>query len=238
MVVRVTKGNGNVCGVKTTQKQPSTPVNYAKGVWIICNLLFILNYTLGLLGLFVKTVCLGNRWNCLLLSIVFVASILQNVKNGGDLINNRNTLSVMFFLSFPRGIFLLPYYILSIYHVIGNYHKELKETENKTPAQQGLFMAVSSIQHHCRMFGTASVVLTFCNCILALFMFELHTFFFLLLIVRQQFHENEAMTNLIYWLVDLMDNHIHKAPSVLQQLYTKIKKMSKNKKINPEAKNK
>lgn len=223
------------------KKDPTT--NLFKNIWLVCNILFVLNYCTYLTSFVWNKKVSANWINCTLLSIAYMVTVLQSVKAGGHYTENPNALSILFFMSFPLHVFLLPYFFLSVYHLIINAKKiflteSINKNNTKTETKDSMTVFIKTfafLYDKKEIFGDLTIYSSFWVLFVALFKFKISTFFFMLMIIRQQFHSNVNMEKFVCQMVKFLDQHIHKTPNAIQQVYLKMKGMSTNSKINSKV---
>lgn len=240
--------------VKESLKKPQTPPAKKvvgvtlKHIWIFLTIMFVFNYSLLIIKLVTKKFfALPNWMNCLFLAWAYIITVIQSVRAGGQYMNNPNTLSIFFFINFPHAIYLLSYYFLSIYHLTTHLHKVLKEKNegvklknSASPVKRNAFLVIlktinDNLYINKNRIGEISLYLTLMNVVIAILSFNIRIASLTLMIVRQQFHENKLMEKIILDCCATIDAHIHKTPSIIQELYTRARGMSKNPKVNPNA---
>ncbi len=93
-----------------------------KEAWFYLNCIFIINFTLRILrfinGIYLL-LYLPNFVNCLILIFAYLFSVFDIIRDFRKLLKNQNFLCIFLFFTFPHWILLIPFYILSIYHVNG-----------------------------------------------------------------------------------------------------------------------
>ncbi|OQS54059.1 hypothetical protein EHP00_2046 [Ecytonucleospora hepatopenaei] len=218
-----------------------------KNIWLCCNILFAILYTNYLISFFTLHWCVPNAVNCFLLAIAYSLVIVQHVRNGGKYTHNPNILSVLFFSSFPTYIYLLPYYFLSVYHLIVHYKKVIinsktdiknsKSNNIKTNTNNNVIHNIIVFLYGNKEFvGDMAIYSSFFIFTLAVVTLRITHVFFIGMIIRQQFHENEAMERVVLKIFAFLDQHMHRVPSAIEAFYKKIKTYSTNRKINKNIK--
>lgn len=206
-----------------------------KILWLLLNTIFVLNYTLSGLNFFkMHILCFPNSFNCLCLILAYLITIIQNHKNGVGYVNNPNTLSLFFFITFPSKIFLLSYYFLSLYHIIGYYYKILIITKFKNSIIRFLRLLFKELYIFRNYIGELALYCNILGIIIAICTFKFSIAFSCCLIARQQYHNNKSMERIVLSIFHFCDSYAYKLPKYSQQLYSKLKQWTTNKKIKNE----
>ena len=217
-----------------------------KKIWLFCNVTFVVQYFLYVLTFTFKYNNICNKINCLYLTVAYGLSIIQYAKNGGDFIKNPSCLSVIFFMTFPTNFYLLPYFLFSLYHLIAQAYKffcfeTTKADRNKRIIKIQKYQVHPFIKKNLtwlylrkEIVGDSAIYALFITVFIALIRFNLKSFCFLLLILRQQFHSSDSAERATLRFFKFLDKNVDKMPSVLQTAYLSMKKMSNNPKINKQ----
>jgi transmembrane protein 33 len=198
-----------------------TELSEMKKAWMALNAMFIVNYSLYLILLLVKlpVSSIPNPFNLVCLLISYGISLASNYTSISDLFGQPNFYCIMVFLTAPHQLLLMPFYLLSIYHVSSFVLSNKKIFERSK--LYALCMAVSA--YHVGL-GRLALVAEVLSVPLSFFMVlfgmsSFLTFFALVSAVRQQYFNNSTMRSVFGEMRVACDAWIEHCPATLQEYY-------------------
>ncbi|KAL6121950.1 hypothetical protein NUSPORA_01059 [Nucleospora cyclopteri] len=199
----------------------NTPQLKIREIWCFINLLFLLNYTLRILSLFVRAVSFPNFINCFLLVLAYAITIYESQRVAGDFTSNPNIVAIFFFIMIPPWFLLLPYYLLSIYHTV-NFIVTNEKTEKIVKRNNLLHKILLYVYKNRGFIGEIALYFEILNIFICLFTFRFNFFIISLMIVRHQYFINSSMKKVVIKLKNIISSKIEYAPKPIQKAYLVI----------------
>ncbi|KAG5859927.1 transmembrane protein 33 [Encephalitozoon hellem] len=198
-------------------------LNSTKKTWMMLNMLFGANYTLYIILHLIRIPIypLPNFVNILCLISSYSISLLPHFSSIGEILSQPNIYCIMVFLTFPHEILLLPFYLLSIYHlssfVLSN--KKIFERTGIYPVCVSLSAYHVSLGRLALFTEALAVPLSF----LMIFLRKssLVTFTTFIAMVRQQYFNNPSMRSVFGEMRVSLDRWILNCPRDVQEYYRK-----------------
>lgn len=195
----------------------------SKKTWVSLNALFVANYSLSIILYVVRIPLypLPNFVNVLCLASSYAISLLPFVSSVSEILSQPNIYCIVVFLTFPHEILLLPFYLLSMYHlssfVISN--KRIFEGTNTYAICMALFTYHVGLGRLALLTEILAVPLSF----LMIFFraSSIVTFTAFAAMVRQQYFSNPAMRSVFGEMRVFMDRWITVCPKDVQEYYRK-----------------
>lgn len=170
-----------------------------KALWFYLNILFIASYTVPILRVFVRLPLprLPHALNVLVLIVSYAITLVDVVKNIPKLVASQNLICIGLFMTFPHASLLFPFYLLSVYHA-NLYVLSHKKKFSSLP----FFKFSLAIGQHAAALGRAAMYAELLCASLALVLIFLRlssikTFIMYLVIIRQQYINNEKMRSVV-----------------------------------------
>jgi transmembrane protein 33 len=200
-----------------------TELTEMKRAWMVLNAMFIANYSLYLILLLIRIPLssIPNPFNLMCLLISYSLSLASNYTSIGDLFTQPNFYCIMVFVTAPHQLLLMPFYLLSIYHVSSFVLSNKKIFERSR--LYTLCMAISNCHVGLgRLALVAEVLAVPLSLLMIMFgMSSFLTFVALASAVRQQYFNNFAMRSVFGEMRVACDMWIEHLPFALQEYYRK-----------------
>lgn len=194
-----------------------------QNLWLYSNSLFLLNYSLAILSLFVAFPVpkLPSFFNNLFLIFSYALtfqSLAANIKSQGiatfltKASSQPNTFCLALFLTFIPNILLLPFYVLCIYHICSAVLSRKKEFENYF-----FYEICVALGKNLNSIGRLALILELTMaplCVILLFaryisIFSLIAYF---IMVRRQCQTNKAMKDVLGEILHTLHGILSKMP--------------------------
>lgn len=196
-----------------------------KRAWFYLNIIFIANYTISILRLFIRIGIphLPNFFNILILLSSYLITLLDAIKKPGKLMSHPNTICLGLFLTFPDYILLIPFYILSIYHT-NSFILSQKKNYEKLP----FFNICAMIGQYSSHLGRTAMYFEVINIPLAIILMllgrsSIRTVIAFMAVVRQQYVNNSTMKGVVGELMTYVDQVVSNLPDSFKGLYNQAK---------------
>lgn len=195
--------------------------NMVKRTWAVSNLFFVTNYSIYLLLYIIKIPIhpFPQILNILSLVISYSTSLTKCFNNIGGIFEESNFYCILVFITFPRNILLLPFYFLSVYHLITFI------LSNKSCFEKywiyGLCRSLSNIHV---VLGRIALMAEVVCCALSFVLFftrfgSLGTFVAYGVMIRQQYYNNPNMRSVLSELRMRTDEMMKYMPVNVQKYY-------------------
>lgn len=199
------------------------PLTSAKKAWMSLNALFVANYSMYIVLHIVRLPVhpLPNFVNILSLVSAYALSLLPHLSSVSEILSQPNIYCIAVFLTFPHELLLLPFYLLSMYH-LSSFVLSNKKIFDRT-ALYTVCMALS--MHHValgRLALLAEILAVPQSFAMVFFRrASIITFTALTAMVRQQYFNNPAMRSVFGEIRVAMDRWILNCPRDVQEYYRK-----------------
>ncbi|CAD25303.1 hypothetical protein [Encephalitozoon cuniculi GB-M1] len=192
-----------------------------KKTWMLLNALFATNYTLYLMLHLIRIPIypLPNFVNILCLASSYAISLFPHFSSIGEILSQSNIYCIMVFFTFPHEALLLPFYLLSIYH-LSSFVLSNKKVFERTAIYP---VCVSLSVYHIALGRLALFTEVFTVPLSFLMIFlrksSLVTFTALVAMVRQQYFNNPSMRSVFGEMRVSLDRWILSCPRDVQEYY-------------------
>lgn len=211
-----------------------------KKIWFYLNILFVANYSLSILRMFIRIPLprLPNIFNILFLISVYAITLIDILKNVKKLFSHPNTFCLFLFFTLPHQILLFPFFILSIYH-INSFILSQKKTFERMP----FFNICAMIGQHTASIGKLAMYSEVLDIPISILMMifrkaSIWTVLAFVLIVRQQYFNNSVMKGVIGEILMHSDTFFNNMPECFNSSYIQLKNLSQrcNKTVSQKEK--
>jgi transmembrane protein 33 len=215
-------------------------MNFSKNLkdfWLYLNLLFICNYTLAIANLCttIYVPSLPSWINSVVLIVTYAITMVDIFKNLPKLVRHPNFICIFLFATFPCNILLLPFFLLSVYHLNNEIISKKKIYEKYFFYQVSCAIAVHSI--YIGRFAMFSEV--FCIplsfILFAMGRSSILTFVAYAVIVRQQYINNQSMKSVIKEIIFKIDQLLGCLPDSMKNKYFQAKAFLANYNVPKES---
>lgn len=201
------------------------PLNLTKKIWAICNILFVINYTLYLTLFFIRLPLpyLPSIFNIIFLIISYSTSLSKMVYNLSAIPTQPNFYCILVFFTMPSNFLLIPFYFLSLYHLISFV------LSNKNLFEKYLIYRACIVASNFHVALGRIALLCKIICVplsLLMFMFgsgSIGTFLTYVWMVRQQYQNIPAMRSVFGEVRVRMDELAGSMPENVQYFYIKTR---------------
>ncbi|KAF9763031.1 hypothetical protein NGRA_1573 [Nosema granulosis] len=198
-----------------------------KKTWLISNALFVLNYSLYL-SLFIVRLPIPNLpsiFNIIFLLLSYSTSLLKMINKISTIPAQPNFYCILVFLTFPSPILLLPFYFLSLYHLISFVLSHKVEFEHS-----GIYRLCVVLSSWHVALGRMALVCKIVGVPLSLILFvfgsgSIGTFLTYIWMVRQEYQNIPAMRSVFGEVRCRMDEAVGMLPENVQYFYLKTKEL-------------
>jgi len=198
--------------------------------WFYINLIFIINYTLGIMRLLtvIPIICLPNFFNILALISSYIITLIDLIKSPSTLVSHANFICIWLFLTLPNFVLLFPFFLLSVYHTNGFI------IANKRIYQKSLFFNLSLyINEYTLVIGKLTMYCEVMSLPLSAIMYftghsSLKTIVLYLAIIVQQYMNNQMMKAVVNDMLKIVDGVFSYLPAGVNSFYLKFRSRMQN----------
>jgi len=196
-----------------------------KLAWFYFNVLFIANYSIALLRMFVNLPlpALPNWNNAFFLAGGYACTLTEAYKKPLKLVSNQNFLCTILFLTCPPFAMLAPFFMLAVYHA-NSYVLSQRKAWGSMP----LFRLCIAIGQYSPQLGRGALYAEAVVAILSMplvfvRMCSIKTLACYLMVIRQQYVHNAMMRSVVGEMMLGVDHVFLSCPEHLRAAYARVK---------------
>lgn len=196
-----------------------------KLAWFYFNILFIANYSMAILRLFIRLPLpvLPNWANAAFLVGGYACTLSEAYKKPLKLVNNQNFLCTILFLTCPPFAMLAPFFILAVYHA-NSYALSQRRTWGTLP----FFRFCIALGQYSPQLGRGALYAEIAAAALAIplafaRMCSVKTLVCYYMVIRQQYVHNATMRSVVGEVVLATDRLFLSCPECPRAAYSRVK---------------